>query len=199
MKRIFEISLLLLLALTIGCGKSKAVVAEEKKFQLPIVYHSRSVKCFVDKNGKLYTWGLDLYLNEESSANQSGFIKDTSSLGQGSNILYNNIPKSIYPNVKMLEGTRAITWDHKMVEWGFRADKKATTPKMVREDVSFIFNSCYITSSGELYSFKILDYELEQFHHKRARYPEPGGTNYGLVRSASHRNWPYFESRATNC
>ncbi len=157
MKRIFEISLLLLLALTIGCGKSKAVVAEEKKFQLPIVYHSRSVKCFVDKNGKLYTWGLDLYLNEESSANQSGFIKDTSSLGQGSNILYNNIPKSIYPNVKMLEGTRAITWDHKMVEWGFRADKKATTPKMVREDVSFIFNSCYITSSGELYSFKILD------------------------------------------
>ncbi|HNX13413.1 MAG TPA: hypothetical protein PK854_00630 [Oscillospiraceae bacterium] len=128
----------------------------EKRYEIPISGNTRSIKNFVDSNGELYTWGFDNYLGGESSKSTSGSLANVSSLGQG-DVLYNNSPTRIYSNIKTLYMTRAVTWDYKMLEWGFRSDKKATTPKVVRDDVSYIFENFYITSSGDLYSYIMFD------------------------------------------
>ena len=150
-KRVMSLFLAILLAFLTSC-KSRDM-AVPKKFEIPILGNTRSVKSFVDRNGELYTWGFDNYLGGESSHSSTGSLSNVSSLGQGDGVLYNNTPTRIYSNIKTLYMTRAVTLDHKMVEWGFRADKKATTPKVVREDVSLIYEHLYLTSSSDLYSF----------------------------------------------
>ncbi len=155
LKRKMSLLLFAFIIFSMGC-QSQDKIAKGKEFKIPITGNTRSVKSFVDQNGRLYTWGFDNYLGGESSNSTSGSLANISSLGQG-DVLYNNVPTEIYSNIKTLYMTRAVTWDHKMVEWGFRADKKATTPKVVREDVSYIFEHLYITSTGDLYSYQLLD------------------------------------------
>jgi len=152
LKKMIPLFFAILMMLSAGCQNN--TVADSKEFLIPLAGNTRSVKSMIDQNGELYTWGFDNYLGGVGS--RSGSLSNDSSLGQG-DMLYNNNPLKIYSNIKTLYMTRGVTWDNKMVEWGYRADKKATIPKVVRDDVSYIFEHLYITSSGELYTYPIWD------------------------------------------
>ena len=147
-KKFVFLLIIISFAATAGCQSKKVSNALPKQYVLPIAEYARSVKSFIDAEGNVYTWGLNLYLSDEDETDYC--------LGQ-KDILYNNIPTRIHSDIKTIYGTRAVTTDNKMVEWGYRADKTATTPSIVRDDVSYIYDNCYISSEGDLYSYMHTD------------------------------------------
>ncbi len=150
MKKIFCIISVMLLIFS-GCGKTGGNVAQEQTFELPYARNSGPVKCYIDQNGELFTWGFDVYLNGTDS------IANYSSLGQGDAMIYNNIPTKIYSNMEYVIMTSGVTKNGEMLQWGFRADKKATVPEVVRQGISMMNGTFYLTSSGELFTYRLID------------------------------------------
>jgi len=101
---------------------------------------------FLDDNGDMYTWGFDRY--NASSGSDSG-----DSLGQGTEVLYNNIPTKICSDVAFIYyENRAVTKDGKLIEWGKLWEGDSCLPHPVRENIAKLDYNIYLTRDGKVYS-----------------------------------------------
>ncbi len=110
------------------------------------------VKWYLDQKGTLFTWGYD---GCNAGMAESKFYK--TSLGQGSGVLYNNIPTKVYEDVKYISwgSYQGLTADGDMIMWGDPFIEKAalTEIEIVRNgNIEVMKNSFYITADKKLYA-----------------------------------------------
>lgn len=109
MKKCLCVSFIILIIFS-GCAKTNEIIVANPIYKLPCANNSGPVKSYIDKDGELYTWGFDVYLNGTDS------IANYSSLGQGDAMIYNNIPTKIYSNMEYVIMTSGVTKNGEMLQ-----------------------------------------------------------------------------------
>ncbi len=115
---------------------------------LPQVFMTMKAGSFVDSNGDLYTWGYD-----QRNVSEGEYFPGLS-LGQGTEIVYNNVPTKIYSDVAYVLrlGNRALTKSGEIIEWSMEYENDTCVPHVVRENVAKMDFSLYLTKDGELHT-----------------------------------------------
>ena len=145
MKKIF-LAMFAGLFLLGGCAKAKAVQLDAHQPELPEVLITNRYGAFIDNNGDLYTWGYD-----GRNAGALGYLGN--SIGQGTEVHYNNIPTKIYSDVATIVlGNRGLTRNGEMIEWSKLMSKDPCVPRVVKENIAKVGISLYISQDGELYA-----------------------------------------------
>ncbi|HOP10520.1 MAG TPA: hypothetical protein PK629_03415 [Oscillospiraceae bacterium] len=138
MKKIF-VFILAGLFLLAGCSAGTG--------ELPQIIITIRGGSFIDNNGDLYTWGYD-QRNVGTDTYFPGY-----SLGQGTEIVFNNVPTKIYSDVADVElGNRALTKSGEIIEWSMEYENDDCVPHVVRENVAKLDLNLYLTKDGELYT-----------------------------------------------
>jgi len=115
--------------------------------ELPEINLSWNYGAFIDQKGNLLTFGFD----ERNLGAASGYVGN--SLGQGTEVTYNNIPTEIYTEITSGgQGNRALTINGELIEWGNRVENDSCTPHIIRENVVKFYGTLYLTRDGELYT-----------------------------------------------
>jgi len=145
-KRIFAAVLAGMLLLA-GCsGGGKTVLLDVYQPELPEIVLTSQIGLLIDGSGNLYSWGYDDY-----NAGSEGYGK--TSLGQGKEVLYNNIPTEIYSGVAFAEsGSRGVTKSGELIEWGKLLEDDSCVPVVVRENVAKMNWILYLTKDHELWT-----------------------------------------------
>jgi len=152
-----------MLAVMPACGGDSVTTADLLALpEFPAVY-SMGVNVYVDAGGDVYTWGYDRYNN---TMQKYGYAYGyESSLGQGAEVLYNNMPALIYEDISYIYFTRITTADGQMAEWSKLSEDTVCTPQIVREgrtDIYMAYANVYLTNDGDLYAI----YEMEEADQK---------------------------------
>ncbi|HOP10521.1 MAG TPA: hypothetical protein PK629_03420 [Oscillospiraceae bacterium] len=143
MKKIFVFILAGVLMLA-GCSVAGQT---DRAGELPQVFITLSGGSFIDSNGDLYTWGYD------QRNVGTGTYFPGSSLGQGTEIVFNNVPTKIYSDVAYVQlGNRALTKSGEIIEWSTKYENDDCVPHVVRENVAKMYLTLYLTNDGELYT-----------------------------------------------
>ncbi|HOP10515.1 MAG TPA: hypothetical protein PK629_03390 [Oscillospiraceae bacterium] len=134
------------LFLLAGCSKAgETIKVEIDQPELPEFLLTWQYGTFLDTNGDLYTWGYDFYNVELEPSYKN-------SLGQGTEVIYNNIPTKIYSDVADVSlGRRALTNGGNLVEWGILMEDDPCVPHIVEGNVAKIYINMFITQNAELY------------------------------------------------
>jgi len=182
-KRVIAVFLLIcMLAVLPACGSDSVTEKDLMALpEFPAVYNM-GVNVYVNVNGDVYTWGYDRYNNYIDKYGNGGY---NVSLGQGTEILYNNTPTLIYQNISYIFFNRITTADGQMVEWSKLLEDTACVPHIVRgdrTDIYMAYANVYLTDNGDLYAV----YEMEEADQKI-----PYGTEDTLIL----KNVVQFEGR----
>jgi len=158
-KRIFAAVLAGMLLLA-GCsGGGKTIQLDICQSELPEILLTAGYGLYIDVGGDLYSWGYDGRNAKAVVGSYPG-----NSIGQGTEFEYNNIPTKIYSDVINANlGSRALTNNGDIIEWGNLLENDSCIPHIVRKNVIKVGLGLYLTESGELYSMPTREnIELEQ-------------------------------------
>ncbi|HOP10514.1 MAG TPA: hypothetical protein PK629_03385 [Oscillospiraceae bacterium] len=132
-----------------GCSNTgKVVQVDLYQPELPAISLNIGYWSYIDNNGDLYTWGYD---GRNAGTGSDYYPGDC--LGQGTEVVYNNVPTKGYSNVAyVLRGNRGLTQNGEIIEWGKCFEDDSCTPQIVKESVAKTHLSLYLTKNGELYT-----------------------------------------------
>lgn len=127
----------------------------------PQVFMTMKSGSFIDSSGDLYTWGYD-----QRNVGTGKYFPGLS-LGQGTEIVYNNVPTKIYSDVAYIQlGNRALTKNGEIIEWSMEYDNDTCVPHVVRENVAKMYITLYLTKDGELYTMPEGESKLSTIAYK---------------------------------
>ncbi len=131
-----------------GCSNpTKSIQVNIYKQKLPMISF-QGYWSFIDNEENLYTWGYD----ERNGGAVSGvYLGD--SLGQGTDVVYNNDPFKIYSNVAyIIRANRGLTNDGEIIEWAKLMENDLCMPHSTKNNIAKVGMNLYLTRFGELYA-----------------------------------------------
>ncbi len=150
MKKIFCVFITMLFLLT-GCFDHKTTSVDIDQPELPEISKiGTSYGSFIDVGGELYTWGFDA--RNAGAGYDFGCFAD--SIGQGTEIIYNNNPTKIASGVacRILDN-KGLTQNGEMIMWGKYMENDPCVPRVFKENVAKVETVFYLTTNGELHSY----------------------------------------------
>ncbi len=130
--------------LLINCAPTTQLTTGEVKLQADY-FHIQGTQAFIDAEGNLYTWGSDAY-----NTNPENVFSPQ--LGQGSAVVYNNVPTRILSNVQSLYFCRkAVAKSGELYTWGNGTGEYLESPQVERTGIRAFYGSVYLTEDGDLY------------------------------------------------